>query len=121
MQLAYSSPSIDAGWNPASNKDVLLGVVASDVRLGLRALRDWCQALQLPYVHPDCKVTGAASLSAVQGAVYIKYNSNTKVCYLSQYRGRDRGVLVQLGQKQLGHFPLGLFDEHRSQPPPVVS
>lgn len=56
MQLAYSSPSIDAGWNPASNKDVLLGVVASDVRLGLRALRDWCQALQLPYVHPDCKV-----------------------------------------------------------------
>jgi hypothetical protein len=33
-----------------------MGVCASDSRLGLRALRDWCQALQLEYVMPDCKV-----------------------------------------------------------------
>jgi hypothetical protein len=30
---------------------------------------------------------------------------------MTGYSGRDRGVLLQLGQQQLGHFPLGLFDE----------
>jgi hypothetical protein len=33
-----------------------MGVCASDSRLGLRALRDWCQAMDLEYVMPDCKV-----------------------------------------------------------------
>lgn len=41
-----------------------------------------------------------------------------QLCYVSRYDGRDRGVLLQLGQVQLGHFPLGFFDEDMAKPPP---
>jgi hypothetical protein len=37
---------------------------------------------------------------------------------VSRYDGKDRGVLIQLGELQLGHFPLGFFDEARQNPPP---
>lgn len=37
---------------------------------------------------------------------------------VSLYQGKDRGVLLQLGQSQMGHFPLGLWDEDKTQPPP---
>ncbi len=43
----------------------------------------------------------------------------SQVCYVSRYDGKDRGVLIQLGQLQLGHFPLGFFDEAMSKPPPT--
>lgn len=43
-----------------------------------------------------------------------------QLCYLSPYQGKDRGVLVQLGQYQLGHFPLGLWDEQRVNLPPQL-
>eukprot|EP00775_Hariotina_reticulata_P009676 gene9676-9834_t len=110
--VAYSHPFPEENWSPGSNAEVLLGVLASESRLAVRALRDWCQALGLHFVAPDCKVAGADSLAAVQGAVYVKYNSSSKVCYMSQYRGIDRGVLVQLGPgRLLGHFPLGFWDE----------
>jgi hypothetical protein len=48
----------------------------------------------------------------------VKYNSATGLCYASRYEGRDRGVLVQLGQAQVGHLPLGLLDEAMANPPP---
>lgn len=57
-------------------------------------------------------------LAAIRGGVYIKYNSRTQLCYISQYVGKDRGVLIQLGQEQLGHFPLGMWDEGMKNPPP---
>lgn len=42
-------------------------------------------------------------------------------CYLAEYKGSERGVLVQLGQgPMLGHFPLGLFDEAMSNPEPAM-
>jgi hypothetical protein len=44
-----------------------------------------------------------------------------QVCYASQYQGQDRGVLVTLGTRQFGHFPLGLFDEGMDQPAPTLS
>ena len=44
-----------------------------------------------------------------------------QVCYLSQYKGGERGVLIQLGQgPMLGHFPLGFFDEAMSNPAPAM-
>ena len=52
--------------------------------------------------------------------MYIKHNASTGVCYVSQYEGRDRGVLVQLGQRQVGHLPLGLLDEDMSSPAPQL-
>jgi hypothetical protein len=39
---------------------------------------------------------------------------------MTRYFGRDRGVLLQLGQQQLGHFPLGLFDEQMANPAPSL-
>jgi hypothetical protein len=43
-----------------------------------------------------------------------------QICYVSPYQGRERGVLLQLGQEQLGHLPLGLFDEDMKNPPPPL-
>jgi hypothetical protein len=45
-----------------------------------------------------------------------------QLCYISQYQGRDRGVLLQLGQGELlGHFPLGMWDEGMAKPPPSTA
>ncbi|KAF8070989.1 hypothetical protein HT031_001070 [Scenedesmus sp. PABB004] len=121
LMLAYARPCPEEAWTPATRPEVLLGVVASEARLAVRALRDWCGALGLEFVQPECKVEGAAGLAAVRGAVYVKYNSVSRVCYLTPYQGTDRGVLVQLGPgRLLGHFPLGFFDEQASAPEPAL-
>jgi len=121
---APSSPSSsDAQASPPASSyggEVLIGVVAGDAKLGVRALRDWCWALGLPYVKPVSRVDGAAMLAGIRGPVYVKYNSKTQVAYVSGYTGRDRGVLIQLGSEQLGHFPLGLMDEAMANPPPEL-
>jgi hypothetical protein len=40
---------------------------------------------------------------------------------MSQYKGQDRGVLINLGQGPLlGHFPLGFFDEAMSNTAPSL-
>lgn len=148
-QVAAGSPHTPAGWNPDAVEvpEVLLGIVASDVRLAVRSLRDYCQALGLPFKAskaagvdpvgpqvlsalfvkrptphppqmPESRVPGVAAAPAIAGPVYVKFNSATGLCYASTYEGRDRGVLVQLGQQQLGHLPLGLFDEAMARPPP---
>jgi hypothetical protein len=157
----YGSPHPPLNWVSPGDTGVLLGIMASEARLAVRALRDWCQVLDMPFVLPyvnsstsssssssSSSVGGGAaadatsseattttrsssdsgsspgssssSLAAVRGPVYLKYNSKTGQCYVSPYRGNDRGVLVQLGQAQLGHFPLGLWDEGMTQPPPMV-
>lgn len=66
------------------------------------------------------QVPGCPTLPCIAGAVYIKYNSASGLCYASRYEGRDRGVLLQLGQQQVGHLPLGLMDEAMAQPPPQL-
>jgi hypothetical protein len=57
VQLAYAHPYPEESWMPSSRPEVLLGVVASEGRLAVRALRDWCLALGLQYVTPDCKAS----------------------------------------------------------------
>ncbi|GIL91179.1 hypothetical protein Vretifemale_18880 [Volvox reticuliferus] len=104
---------------PSDDSEVLLGVVASDVKFAARAYRDWCEELGLPLVMPNSRVDGVSSAMQLRGGVYLKYNSKTQLCYVSRYDGRDRGVLLQLGQLQLGHFPLGFFDEGMTKPPPM--
>ena len=37
---------------------LLMGIMASDVRLALRGFRDWCEALGLEYVIPENRVRG---------------------------------------------------------------
>jgi hypothetical protein len=42
-----------------------------------------------------------------------------QLCYVTLCGGTNRGVLINFGQEQLGHFPLGLFDEDTTQPLPL--
>jgi hypothetical protein len=74
-------------------------------------------------MHP-CGAVGSAAqapgatLAGMAGPVYVKLNAGARTCRASPYAGGDRGVLVQLGGCQLGHFPLGLIDEAMSAPAP---
>jgi hypothetical protein len=65
LQLVYSQPCIEESWSCEQPPDVLMGVVASDSRLGVRALRDWCEALQLPFLQPENRVRAATNLVRV--------------------------------------------------------
>jgi hypothetical protein len=118
----YAEPFPEAGWSGGGNgsSTVLIGLMASDVKMGMRALRDYCEALDVEFILPEVKVAGASSLSQVQGSIYIKHNPAIRVCYVSPFTGQDRGVLLQMGQMQLGHFPLGLFDEDLKKPAPAL-
>lgn len=119
---AYRAPYPEAGWSGGCNgtSTVLIGLMASDIKMGLRALRDYCEALEVEFMLPEVKVAGATSLAQVQGSIYIKHNPAIRVCYVSPFTGQDRGVLLQMGQMQFGHFPLGLFDEDLSKPAPSL-
>ncbi|GLI62347.1 hypothetical protein VaNZ11_004963 [Volvox africanus] len=120
LKIAFSGQYPSAGWmGQTADSEVLLGVVASDVKLAARAYRDWCEELGLPVVLPSSRVDDVSSAMQLRGGVYLKYNSKTQLCYVTRYDGRDRGVLLQLGQLQLGHFPLGFFDEGMKKPPPT--
>ena len=92
-----------------------MGVVASDIRLGVRSLRDYCDALGLEFVMPTSRIPNAPSLPMIKTPVYIKLNSKTGLCYVTAYDGRDRGVLVNFGTEQIGHLPLGLHDENQEK------
>jgi len=108
--------------DPASA--VILGLLASDARLAARALRDWADAFGLP---PPPPVDG---LAALRGPVYIKYrphagggasagNPRGAAASAAPLSSPDRGVLVQLGGIQTGHFPLGLWDEGKEREAPT--
>jgi hypothetical protein len=113
LLLAASHPWPEAGYSLDS--EILLGVLASDVRLGVRSLRDYCAALNLDFILPTSRIPNAPTLPSIQSSVYIKYNSKSGLCYVTAYEGRDRGVLVNLGTVQIGHIPLGIFDEEQKR------
>ncbi|MEW5298278.1 MAG: hypothetical protein WDW36_001420 [Sanguina aurantia] len=121
QQAVYRHASPAAGWTAAPEAEVLLGVTASSIQMAARAYRDWCCELGLPYLIPTSRVDGVQLGKDITGPVYLKYNCRTSLCYVSSYNGGDRGVLVQLGQEQLGHFPLGLWDEGMTHPPAPLS
>jgi hypothetical protein len=123
LLVAAAASHAPAAWvhDAEPLPEVLLGVLASDVRLALRALRDYTSTLGLEFVVPTPRgVDAGVALPAMRGPVYIKYNSRTRLCYAAPYAGRDRGVLAQLGGAQVGHLPLGLMDEARERPPPEI-
>lgn len=83
---ASSSGAAGAGQVAAGQgSEVLLGVVAGDIRLGVRAFRDWCWALGLPYVKPESRVDGVPQIKDIRGGVYIKYSSKTLVRAVMTY------------------------------------
>lgn len=67
LLAVLSNPWIDAGWDPASPaKEVLLGVISSDIRLAMRALRDYTEALNLPLVTPESRVPGEPNVALIR-------------------------------------------------------
>eukprot|EP00898_Chlorokybus_atmophyticus_P007675 jgi/Chlat1/7909/Chrsp68S07351 len=102
--LAAAEASAAAGESP------LLGICTSDARLAVKALRQYTAALNCLMVMPESRVSEAQSVAQVVGPVYVKYNAGSQVCYASRYEGASKGVILQLGQRQVGHLPLGLFD-----------
>lgn len=86
----------------------ILGICADTSDQGVLALKTYSAALGY-----EAKV----DLTPVEGAVYIKFNSQTGLCYLDSYSGNYRGVLVSCQSSQYGsinemygHLPLDLFE-----------
>ncbi len=85
----------------------ILGICADTTAQGLLALTTYATAL-------GYKPNG--NLATVEGAIYLKFNPNTGLCYLESYTGAHRGVLVSFQSSEVGdindmygHFPLDLF------------
>ncbi len=86
----------------------ILGICADTTEQGVLALKTYSEALGY-----EAKL----NLTPVEGAVYLKFNSKTGLCYLNSYLGKHRGVLVSCQSPQYGsinemygHLPLDLFE-----------
>lgn len=118
---AIETPNESIAWKGPSQSAVLLGILSSDIRLALRSLRDYTQAMGVAYVLPeyigqDGTVDASVALPALRGAVYVRYRAlpaSAPQCTVSRYQDKDRGVLVNFGTMQVGHLPLGLLDEDK--------
>jgi hypothetical protein len=61
------------------------------------------------------KIVSVGEKTAVDGAIYLKFNTQKKTYYLDSYTGSYRGVLVSCQSENdtlvgtYGHFPLDLF------------
>jgi Domain of unknown function (DUF1824) len=87
----------------------ILGICADSIAQGQQALTSYTQALGY---------TVDAQLALIEGAVYIKFNPKSGLCYADSYSGAYRGVLVSCQSddasevnEMYGHLPLGLFEE----------
>ncbi|MGB7058996.1 MAG: DUF1824 family protein [Geitlerinemataceae cyanobacterium] len=85
----------------------IFGVCAQSAEEGLQALTEYLQALG--YQPPE-------DIESIEGPVYMKFNPNIGLHYMSPYEGQDRGVLVSCqspnsdGINEIyGHLPLDLF------------
>lgn len=116
-------------WKGPSQSPVLLGVLSSDIRLALRSLRDYTEALGVTYIVPeyvgrDGTVDTSVALPALRGPVYVRYRALPDAqpqCTVTPYQDKDRGVLVNFGTLQVGHLPLGLLDEDKQRDDAPVS
>ncbi len=86
----------------------ILGICADTATQGIATLASYAKALGY---QPNLDLT------SVDGAVYIKFNPVTSLCYLNPYSGEHRGVLVSCHSPEsgvvndiYGHLPLDLFD-----------
>lgn len=86
----------------------LLGICADNSKEALTALQHWTAALSCDFYMPQV-LDSKHNLNTLPGPVYIKYNAHSKASYVQAYTGKFRGVIVQVGQKQVGHLPLSLF------------
>jgi hypothetical protein len=85
----------------------ILGICADTTEQGISALKTYSNALGY---EPNLDLT------PVEGAVYLKFNPKSGLCYLDSYTGEHRGVLVSCQSayedginEMYGHLPLDLF------------
>lgn len=85
----------------------IFGVCADTTTQGLAALKNYVEALGYK---------ANFDITPIEGAVYIKFNPNSGLCYLDSYTGIHRGVLVSYQSsddqginEMYGHLPLDLF------------
>ncbi|HEY9848324.1 MAG TPA: DUF1824 family protein [Leptolyngbyaceae cyanobacterium] len=87
-----------------------LGICAETVTQGFTILESYLKGLdyQIPF--------DTSNIPAIEGPVYIKFNTNKQSYYLDSYTGKYRGVLVSCQSSvnesisgTYGHFPLDLF------------
>lgn len=70
MQIAVSNPAPSEAWDPTNNPpEILLGILSSDIRLAVRALRDWTNALSVPFVTPKSRVRSFANGCIFDGII----------------------------------------------------
>jgi hypothetical protein len=86
----------------------LFGILAADREGAIAALHSYTQAFG--YETP-------ADVNDCEGAVYIKFNPRSGLCYASPYPGEHRGVLIAFQSDfadglnaMCGHLPLDLFE-----------
>jgi hypothetical protein len=104
-QAVYASTHMAVSWSPG--REVLLGVLSSDARVAVRALRDWCQALGLPYVVPQCKVRRRAA-PGWAGRPALGPGRGEGVGGCGAAAGAAAGAALPRPAKQRGAMPLRL-------------
>ena len=73
LQIVASNSAPSEGWDPSVQPpQILVGVLSSDIRLAVRALRDWTSALHIPFVVPKSRVSRPLGLS-LRRAAYFAY------------------------------------------------
>ena len=71
-QVAVSHPARSEGWDPSTTPpEILIGILSSDIRLAVRALRDWTSALGVPFVLPKSRVRGFVIAASGSDALMI--------------------------------------------------
>jgi hypothetical protein len=86
-----------------------LGICAGNIGEGLQAATEYLAGLGYT-VKIDPSET-----PAIEGAVYLKYNTKKQSHYIDSYMGTYRGVLISCQSENdslvgtYGHFPLDLF------------
>ena len=94
-----------------------LGICADDEAQGLKALKNYLQALGYKSQLDSYSFQDVRNQEAANAPVYIKFNTQKLFYYLDSYLGEYRGVLVaiQAEDEQIvgtyGYFPLDLFTE----------
>ncbi len=87
----------------------ILGICANTLAEGIQALKTYGAALGY---QPQL------DLAPIEGAVYIKFNPKSALCYADRYSGDYRGVLISCQSayesglnEMFGHLPLDLFTD----------
>jgi Domain of unknown function (DUF1824) len=87
----------------------ILGICADSIAQAQQALTSYTQALGYSV---------DTQLALIEGAVYVKFNPKSGLCYAESYSGAYRGVLVSCQSddesevnEMYGHLPLALFED----------